>query len=410
MTAEQQQSKLAGQPFVSTARELVSAFTGSVMELLEATPSIEGNRPIDISRGLGVNMKLAWKMSHLATVASPLDAVRHVPGLQGIRIVIDAASSKGCPEPACAKLSTTFMKLQEFISAQAGSRRAFESMIAGVEESRDRRLEAELRRQLFEGGTSVWGLRAGCCHRLDVLAPSRTTGLLDCSTLRSFIDVRRLRGGVSFNVPRAANIDDSGIATQPPQDEPLDAAAQVDGLPLVRELCSGELPQFHVQEHPHGLIDFVAARQEHADPAPFTMAIGEVLRAVQPIRVSKRHHGIFQLSRLRIPTEQVLFDILVHRDLLHEQVQPEAYIAGDLETTTLGIGSLRRERLPVQVTLNEVGSKPTKVMVGAKSIQQHMDVALAPLDASLEDFNWYRLEVSHPPIPTSLVFECELPS
>ncbi|MCH2161501.1 MAG: hypothetical protein MK085_06465 [Phycisphaerales bacterium] len=395
---------------MATAREVVSAFTGSVMELLEATPSVEGNRPIDIARGLGVNMKLAWKMSHLATVASALDAVRHIPGSQGIRIVRDAAATHGCPEAICARLNQTFVKLQEFISAQAGSRRAFESMIAGVEESRDRRLEAELRRQLFEGGTSVWGIRAGCYHRLDALSPSRTTGLLDCSTLRSFIDVRRLRGGVSMNISRAANIDDGGIASQPAQDEPLDASVSPGSFPLIHAFSSGEVPVFQAQEHPYGLIDYVANRQEHADSAPFSIATGEVLRAVQPIRVSKRHHGIFQLSRLRIPTEQVLFDILVHKDLLRPNVQPEAYLAGDMQSTSLGIGALRRERLPVQVTVREVLGKLSKVMVGDETVESRMKTAIAPLDAEIAEFNWYRLEVTHPPIPTSLAFECELPS
>ena len=395
--------------FVSAAREAVGTLTVAISKLIDESPSIVGNRPIDISRGLGVNMKLAWKVSHLATVASPFDAVRHLPGAQGIKIIIDAASQHGSSKIACNRVEQAFGKLQSFISSQAGSKRQFESMIAGVEESRDHRLEAEHRRLMFDGATSVWGIRVGCLYRMDILAPSAVKDLIDCSTLRSFFDVRRLRDGACLHFPRPRNIDDNGVISPTVHEEPLDPATPEGGFPLMHRFCQGEVPVFQLEENITAANTYITARSEHADPAPFTVTIGEVLRAIQPVVVSPRHHGIFQCLRMQVPAERVVFDMLLHRDLLDGGHHPEAYVTGNLQGAQFNVESLRRERLPVHVTMEEMELKPKNDRIEGRSTREYLEAAISPLGRDYSEFSWYRMSLNYPPFPCTLTFECEQP-
>ena len=164
--------------------------------VLDSCEGLEGTRPIDISRGLGIDMKLAWKASHLANASQPFDSVRHLPGIAGMRILLDAAAARGCEARTVSKALDAFKSVQNFISKNCGSRRAFESMVAGLDQLGDRRLEQEHRRNLFHGARSVWGLKADVLHRLDVLFPSSVDGLMDCATIRTLAGTRRLRGRV----------------------------------------------------------------------------------------------------------------------------------------------------------------------------------------------------------------------
>ena len=395
--------------FVSAAREAVGALTASISTLIDESPSIKGNRPIDISRGLGVNMKLAWKISHLATAASPFDAVRHLPGAQGLRIIIEAASQHGSSKSACNRVEQTFGQLQSFISTQAGSKRQFESMIAGVEESRDHRLEAEHRRLMFDGATSVWGIRVGCLYRLDILAPSGVKGLMDCSTLRSFFDVRRLRAGACLHFSRPRNIDDNGVISPTVHEEPIDPATPEGGFPLVHRFCEGDVPVFQPEENPGAGTTYITTKAEHADPSPFTATIGEVLRAIQPMVVSPRHHGIFQFMRMQVPAERVVFDVLLHRDLLDGDHHPEAYVTGNLQGAQYKVESLRRERLPVHVTMEKMELNSKNELLEGRSTREHVEATLSPLGRDCSEFSWDRMSLNYPPFPCTLTFECEQP-
>ena len=77
--------------FPQAAAAVMTELTTALTAVIEGCDRVPGSRPIDISRGLGIDMKLAWKASHLANAAAPFDAVRHLPGAAGVRILLNAA-------------------------------------------------------------------------------------------------------------------------------------------------------------------------------------------------------------------------------------------------------------------------------------------------------------------------------
>lgn len=395
--------------FPSAAAGVMSELTSALSAMFESCDAVSGNRPIDISRGLGIDMKLAWKASHLANSAGPFDAVRHLPGAAGMRILVDAVTARGGDEERIDRATRAFDEVRGFISRSAGSRRAFESMVSGIDGSRDRRLEEEHRRLLFDGASSVWGMRADTIQRLDVLFPSSIDGLLDCVTLRGLRGMRRLRGGVSLPFFRPRIIDDRGQETKNMVDEPIDPQVKPGDLPIVSELCEGAVPSFPMRRVGQSSI-YEASALDGADPGPFTIVTGETLRAVQPTKVSSDTHGIFQLMRLRIPAELAVFDILVHDDLLEAGVEPDTYLASDLHGPVQGVGDVRRVRVPVPLRAEPIATGTRPAGEGLIDVDRMLGLAMDAAKERLDHFRWFRIRLSYPPISTTIAFECEQPS
>ncbi|MBC03155.1 MAG: hypothetical protein CMJ34_07610 [Phycisphaerae bacterium] len=395
-----------GQSFPVAAATVMTNLKTTLAGTLDSCSCLDGTRPIDIAKGLGIDMKLAWKASHLANATQPFDSVRHLPGIAGMRILLDAAVARGADPAIVGRTLESFKAVQSFISRNCGSRRAFESMVAGLDELGDRRLEQEHRRTLFHGARSVWGLKADVLHRLDVLFPSSIDPLIDCATIRTLGGARRLRGGVPLVFPRPRVVDDRGVESRTGLREPLDSSVKRGELPIVHRLCSGEVPEIKVREREEGII-YEAPPLEVADAMPYTFSTGELLRAVQPTVVHGDSHGIYQLMRLRIPSPLAVFDVLVDTELLESDSKPDSYLASELHVSANFIRNVRHVRLPVAIRTREISNGLDIEVPGLKDMGERLQVALEATQRPLSRFRWFRLEVEYPPICSLIAFECE---
>ena len=397
---------LADQSFPVAAATVMTNLKTALSGVFASCECLEGSRPIDIARGLGIDMKLAWKASHLANATQPFDSVRHLPGIAGMRILLDAAVSRGGDPRIVSRTLESFKAVQSFISKNCGSRRAFESMVAGLDELGDRRLEQEHRRTLFHGARSVWGLKADVLHRLDVLLPSSIDDLLDCVTIRTLGGARRLRGGVPLVFPRPSVVDDRGVESRTGIREPLDTSVGRGELPIVKDLCEGDVPKMQVSKREEGVI-YEAPPLDVADPQPYTVSTGELLRGIQPTVVHGDSHGIYQLMRLRIPSPLAIFDVLIDGNLLEPGVKPDSYLASELHVSANFIRNVRHVRLPVGIRAMEIEGEEMPETPGLNGVESRLDLALAAAGRPRSCFRWFRLELEYPPICSLIAFECE---
>lgn len=354
-------------------------------------------------------MKLAWKVSHLAGSSSPVAAVRHLPGQGGMQIFVDAAREKGCPEDQVEAVSQAFNHLWDFIAQTAGSRRNFESMMVGFEGSRDRTLEREHRRRMYEGSSSVWGVQCETLYRMDILFPSATPRAMDYVTLRTLGDTRRLRSGVSIPVARPRNIDQSGTPQPFSEAEAIDPNVSSSELPIVKPLCKGDVPDFSMRTYSSGVGRFETATSGHPDPKPFTVVTGEVVRAVQPTKMSEECEGIFQLMRIRMPSVRLTFDVLVHKQLVDDDVTPDVALLSDLNPLPRGVVDVYRESLPLSPKISEIKPKELASAYAVGALDGYLDEAFRYASGALKDYRCFRLEMSYPPVSTTVMFECQIP-
>ncbi len=401
---------------VASVREALHDLQSSTREVLDALSGLPGTRPVDLTARLSIDLKLAWKIARIAQSSDPFECVRHLPGNEGWSIWLDAAQREGASRAVTRAAAAAFDRALGSGLAWAGSRQAFTDLAAGLAQGGDTRLAIEQRKQLFQAAGHVWGMRAALAFRIDVAAPSKDGRMIDCATVRGFVDLERLRSGSAWRIESPMVIDDSGSKRAISAPERLDPSDRTRLPPfLLRDFCSSPLPALTAADLDGGRRALVLGDGAVGPESRMTIVQGALIRALQPLRVSPTDHGLFQAFRLRTAVEEQVFDFLIHRDLLAHGAEPEAILYGDLwRNPERRDGHETRDRLPFTVRMEEL-PQPTGRGFGGRARLRRWSSYAAMLDSVMArtgwnpaDFRHVRASVAYPPVPSSLIFELEL--
>lgn len=401
------------QPAVTTirVRDAIVRLQTSVREAMAGAKQLEGGRPVDLVAAFGLDLKLAWKISRIAQSGDPFAAVRHMPGAAGWKIAMDAMRAAGSPASRIETADAAFEEAIRLGTAWAGDRKAFDMMAAGLAAGSDLRIDVEHRRQLYLGGSYVWGLRARLALRFDVMGPASKKGLLDCATVRGFVDLERLRADAPWQFEAPVVFDDRATKAVALRAEAIEAppVGTPDGLPLIASLSSQPMPQLRATSAPKGLRAFEIPETGVGIEGRFTIFQGSILRAVQPMQRSKRHHGIFQLFRQRTPAERSVFDLLVHESLLADGQLPEAILYSDLHRTPDAPVHQPKDRIPAGIGVESLGSASKRQKLeGFEQYAQMSTQVFAATGWKPSEFRVFRVAAPYLPVPSTLVLEMQI--
>lgn len=388
----------------------------AVRNVLAGVPGLPGTRPVEIAAALGIDLKLAWKVARIAQSGDPFGAVRHLPGSAGWRIAMEAAERAGAAAAVVAEATAAFERATASGAAWAGDRRAFEMMAAGLAAGSDMRIDVEHRRQLYLGGSYVWGVRARLAIRIDILGPARTSKrMLDCVTVRGFLGVERMRSDAAWRIEAPFVLDDRGSKRVAAPAEPLvptprgDDAGPAAGPHLLRDFCSGGLPELRPMAEAGAPRSLELADSEVGTEGRFDIVHGTVLRNVQSLRRSSRHHGIFQMFQQRTPAERAVFDLAVHRSAIPEDALPEGILYSDVHARTPTSHHRAKDRIPAGTAVAALGAGLRKARL--PDMPRHAEL----LKLGFERAGWnpaefllFRVDVSYPPVPSTLALELPL--
>jgi hypothetical protein len=404
------------QTVVSTTsvRDALAALQSAMREALAGVPRLSGTRPVDLVASLGLDLKLAWKLARIAQTSDPFASVRHLPGTAGWRIALEAIRRSGAQQAACDRLAAAFEETVRLGAAWGGDRRAFEMMAAGLAAGSDMRIDVEHRRQLYLGGSYVWGVRARLSLRLDVLGPSAKGKRLDCATVRGVVDLERLRADAPWQLEAPLVLDDKvtkpSTCTAEPIELGTDAGASrrghAKGPFLMQEFCSDPLPECRFITTAGGVPAVELAEGAMGSEGRMTLFHGTILRNVQPAQTSSRHHGIFQLSKQRTPVERAVFDLCVHESLLQQSPQPEAILYSDLFHPAGVRLHAATDRIPAGLEVLSLGSGARRLKLA--HYERHSELALSVFERTgwnPAQFHVFRVEAPYPPVPSTLALE-----
>jgi hypothetical protein len=375
----------------------------AVQQLLTAVPGLGGFRPVDVQGALGIHLKLAWKLSHLAHAGDPFDAVRHLPGELAGSIVSNAARQRGVPEDRIIAVARALNQVQELGIAWAGSKRAFGLLSANLASNADGRFAVERRKELFNGGMHVWGMRAQTSFRVDILHPAAKGSSVDCLTVRGFVELERLRHDATWLLDGPAVYNDHGTMSARSTIMPPSGVEGTKAPFLVPELCSEHLPTL---DRVPGTQTLQLAPGEVGRASAGTIVHAAVVENSQPRRRTKDYSGFFQVFRLRTPCESQRFIVAIHQSLIPTGVQPEAVMYSDLH------GAPERrvpyhlgDRLDISTEVDVLPSRSKVRVPGVPNLDSWIKSQLSNLGWARGELIWFELTVSFPPIPTSLVMQ-----
>jgi hypothetical protein len=398
--------------FTADARHALGHLQTAVAGVLQSLAE-PGERPNEIAHSLKIDRKLAWKIARLLAEPDPLMATRFLPGDAGIRTFVRAAKRRGAPADTCDAVSSAIVGLDEMTERHAGNRATLEMMATACGSRLTEADEISHRKASFQGNSYTWGMNARTQLWSMYLIPADRPGRVHLTSVRGFIDLRRLRPNVRWTIARArARVDsvDSEKTVIPPQSEPLDSSVSRDsddppGL-LLREFSSDPLPNIQRVPGPDGYEHDQVVEGPIGNTGRTTCLIGEVMRDVGTIYRTPGDEESCMAVHVRTPCEALVLDYIVHEDLFG-RIEPTMAVYSEMAG---GPGwpeaKHAHKRLEIAGEVKYLGKGAFATRTSA--VPPYPKLAQYVFDRMETDgdrYDVYRIMVAFPPIPATVALQ-----
>ncbi len=369
----------------------------------------DATKPKSVSRSLGLDKNLSWKICRLVRDEDPVSAVPLIPGKAGLKILMKALIKAGAPAEMVSAVQSATDEFARMVDTHSGDRETLGMMLA---QGGNQREMAEAHRKLsFRGNSATWGVQARLQLCTNFIAPGSDAQMIDLAWISGLVDFWRLRRDASWAMAAARKTDDDGAplpvgeihAIDPDFDSP-------DAVPLMADVCSSPIPEMRIERGRDGLTRYELAEGPVGSAETTTCVIGLFGRNFV-VRYRSPHDTLGEhFVRLYTPVETLIHDIFVHKDLtnalapqlLHYSQMPGGPIFPDANRD--------RGLLMVHEPIIKLGSGPPDVVTPELAQYPRMIRSVYErLGWNAADFHGFRFRMKYPPIPTVAVWRYELP-
>ncbi len=379
---------------------------GALTDLYHAV-GVDPDDPQTVSRALGFHRNLAWKFTRLMKSAHSGNPLPYLPGGAGFDRALAAFERAGAPTDRLAAVSSARAAFDGMVQTHAGDRATLELMLdsTGLAEAGE---TLEVSRKLaFQGNSGIWGVQARARFRLLLVRPNpERPDLLDMAQASGLIDLRRFRPGASCLLFDRLLFNDDGTHRETVV-EPFDkdSGGQQDNL-LWKRFCSDPLPAVRVTPTRlgarHELVGDRVGNSGRAD-----CVHGGIMRRFAPrYRDENNHIGEFSAS-IGAPTENLLFDVLVHRDLASELIlSPALERQEHVDPQRLPSG----QPIPFSESIRRQGATPSRLATPLiPRYREIVEQVYANTGWDPAEFEALRFEMKCPPLPSTILLRYPLP-
>ena len=381
---------------------------GSLSSMLIAA-GMDPTDPQSLARKWGINRQLSWKVAKVIQIHDAYVALQHLPGNEGLGIILKKAEQAGVDETMLAHVRHSADAFDQLIETHCGNRAVFDIMgseLSPVDQARQQ--QESLRKQFFLGASSIWGAQAKVNLASWFVGPSRNEGAVarqvDLVNIKAWIGFRRLRENLSWVMSRQLSRHDSGEAMPITTAEALDPRSHL-AAPLMPDFCSDPVPAFDVRED-RGLTTVSLAPGPVGNIGQLSSVFGKVYRGMPHVRSDEDQYAKF-VCDLNVPCEVTIFDLFVHESMAG-LMPPQVTLSSRIDPGEL---DAERNRLPLHEPLIELGvPSPPPLTLEVPRYSEMIATVMARMGWSAEEFSGYRLRMAYPPLPTLLVMRYELPA
>lgn len=383
---------------------VLQSLCSALTEIVRALNS--DGTPKDLTTRLGIDRKLAWKISNLAR--SPRsDVGRYVPGEQAITVFLAAAQARGVPAELTARAASAAAAFRDLIHRHAGDRTSLDVLLSQspTSESSEQQggLDLETRRSAYRANAAIWGIRAQILFRTEILTASAADpDRLDTVSVRGLIGVQRIRSDGNWMIFRVGKIG-SAVVTPQGAAEPLDLAGyQATGVPVLADFTSQPLPTLKTAPAPNmqGWIDLLLGPGPVGIAGDSNIVIADCQRATVSRRgVGPEPTGLIGVL-IRTPVETIVQDLVVQKGVLGT-LDPQAHVFGDLDGSASGPNP---ERLPISLSVTALGDLPDAARDNpVPRYRSLMRKVLKLANLTHLQFEVFRVRLEYPIVPSAMV-------
>ena len=369
-------------------------------------------RPQDVSRDLGINRNLTWKISRLIIAHDLAAAFPKVPGPGAIKILTRALEAKGARAASVEAIGQAAVAFERMVAKHAGDRATLELMLDSNVATGAGSEPLELSRRLaFQGNSGIWGCQARVRVRAVWLAPNADDkGQLDIAHISGLVDLVRYRPDAVWPLFKRTSFADDGT---PLGQDPNDPSEQVHfgdaqfagGPPLLRHFCSPELPEVRVDRTANG-YNYSFGSGPVGNTGKMTLIYGSGTRRFATRYRDEHNEWAESFLNVNAPAESLLMDFFIHRDMQDEVELEAKLLLGDSAANFLR----NSIELPTPEPVRELGACPP--LCSTPLMPRHGEITgevFGRMGWSPNDFVGYRLEMKHPPTPSTALLRYRLP-
>ncbi|MFZ4573886.1 MAG: hypothetical protein ACOYN0_05775 [Phycisphaerales bacterium] len=396
-------TRIESKPFFEEGTAVVHRLRRALAEVL-ATAGAPVDEPQEMSRQLGLDKTLTWRVARLVGEEDAWEAVAHVPRRPSIKLLVEALSRRGVSEAGIDSVWRAMDDFDRFVDVHSGDRETLEIMASVVSKrSTEKRMEV-FRRDGYLANSAIWGVRVGVQLAAQFVAPGSVPGKLDCATLCGFAGFRRLRVDVLWEIA-TRRIWDSERSLQSEHAagfEYLDPTVAKGDVPVMREFCSNPLPTLRIFERDQNSRSYLLEGNEVGNTASADVFLGWVDRnfadEVEAYPGECGEHG----AVISTPAAELVHDLYVHRKL-DFKVHPEASVYSQLPGGPQypSHGPNYALSLPVPQEVHDLGIGLPDGSIGTIGRYREMvSAAVKQIGHELDDFRAFRYKLRHPPVPS----------
>lgn len=410
----QMPSKAAAPSFDDDVALLVPAMQDLFAGVLEAC-GCEGDAGITrICQRLGVHRKLAWQVRNVATTADPFQAARFMPTRAGIDALVESlAAGKHGPSARrlAPRLRETAAAFDRLIEVHAGDRESLDMLVEARATRPDDPAEEKWREKAFQGNAFIFGAKARVQLSVTILNfAASNPAWFDMAQVRGLIGLKRVRPNVHWLVGQSVVLDGQGLEPRhPPRRTPLDAkaAAAMQGVPVMPELCSEPLPEIRKRVAAEGIVNYELLPAPVGFTGQQTVFTGEIVRELALIRATRPGEKATFATVVRTPCQVFVYDQFVHRDLFPSVTDRELCVFSELNAP---VTQEDHDRLPVAERVRPLGRGLNAARTA--DLPGYLDTLrtiFARAGWNPDDFDLYRVRLAYPPLPAAVAIRHTLP-
>ena len=266
------------------------------------------------------------------------------------------------------------------------------------------------RKLLFQGDAAIWGVQTRVMAKAGIVAPGRSSGLLDFASMSALIDFRRLRQDVTWQMATRYWNNDDGSKMETVQRESIDPRFDsADTAPLMGEFCSQPIPELRQFTTTTGAASSWS-KGRSATPAQLPACLAQS-NAASLTSERPRTNGA-STARSATRRQNCLWSICSSTNRSHSRFRPRQCFTAKCEKPFV-IPATRRERnrLPLHETLQDLGSGA--LVLATPEVPRHRQMVQAMFDRAgwnPSAFHGFRMKIAFPACPTALVLRYRLPN
>lgn len=360
-----------------------------------------------LSKKLQIDKTLAWKIMKFIESSDILIGSQYIPGESSYRNFITKAEKSGANREYVERAGTAYKGFLRLMQKYTGDRASLDLMLMGISEEGCQKAFQEQKKSNFLSQRFLNGISASVHFSVHIHPKTDDSGFMKAVDVSGFTNLLRFRKSPCRMYSALRTLEEPGEADVTFIRKPLaiESAGKYT-IPFFPEYCTCLMPQPQDTDVVPGLDDLLPDDIADIDNQ-INVVTADIIqfKGMDSSEVSDDVNQYYAMMSSRFPSEVLLFDLFLHRDM--NFTKPEVKVYNDLEEikdipTRANRPDEYRFPFDEKITHMGRGAFCSQIREAAWYSEMIMDT-FKKLGENDEEYDLYRVRIPYPYIPGTIL-------